>query len=120
MPSALTVSDLRCEYRRDPLGIAVPEPRLSWIVASDRRAQAQSAYRVLVASTVEQLAQERGDLWDSGRISGDQTAHVVYRGRELNSRERCCWSVRVWDAQGETSAWSAPASWEMALLSPSE
>ncbi len=30
-------TDLRCEYRDDPLGIDVSSPRLSWVVSSPRR-----------------------------------------------------------------------------------
>jgi alpha-L-rhamnosidase len=47
----MTVERLRCEYQNDPLGIDVVKPRLSWIVQSDERAQRQTAYQVLVASS---------------------------------------------------------------------
>ena len=42
--------NLRCEYRVNPLGIDVTQPRLSWIVTSAERGQKQTAYQVLVAS----------------------------------------------------------------------
>jgi len=29
---AMSVSNLRCEYRTDPLGIDVEKPRLSWVI----------------------------------------------------------------------------------------
>ena len=51
----VTVDDLRCEYRVDPLGIDVANPRLSWILESGERAQRQSAYRILVADSAEAL-----------------------------------------------------------------
>ncbi|MCJ7588782.1 MAG: hypothetical protein MUQ00_12910, partial [Candidatus Aminicenantes bacterium] len=31
-------ADLRCEHRRDPLGIDSPRPSLSWALASEARA----------------------------------------------------------------------------------
>ena len=52
VPGALTVAGLRCEYRTDPLGIDEKRPRLSWRVESRRRAQKQTAYRILVAACV--------------------------------------------------------------------
>ena len=61
---AAEVRSLRCEYRSDPWGVDPCAPRLSWIIASDRRGERQTAYQVLVASTPEMLAQDRGDLWD--------------------------------------------------------
>ena len=62
-------STLRCEYLTDPLNLDVASPRLSWkLEATDRRGVAQSAYQIVVASSPELLAQEKGDLWDSGRV----------------------------------------------------
>src|SRR6516225_7781826 len=68
----VTVERLRCEYQSDPLSIATPKPRLSWIIQSERRGERQTAYRVLVASTPEILAKDQGDLWDSGKVASDQ------------------------------------------------
>ena len=31
LQAALTPTDLRCEYLKDPLGIDLPKPRLSWV-----------------------------------------------------------------------------------------
>jgi alpha-L-rhamnosidase len=125
LPAAAAVAGvepaaLRCEYRVDPLGIDVAQPRLSWIVESAERGQRQTAYRVLVASSAEKLASGEGDLWDSGRVASDQTIHVAYAGRPLASRMACCWKVQVWDAQGRASPWSQPAAWTMGLLARSD
>ena len=51
---------------KDPLGIDMMKPRLGWLLQSDQRGQKQTAYRVLVASTVETLAKDQCDLRDSG------------------------------------------------------
>ena len=91
--AGLTPRYLRCEYLVNPLGIDVTEPRLSWIVEvadpANERAQKQTAYRVLVASSGDALAADRGDLWDSGKVDSSETAHVVYAGKALGSRARC-------------------------------
>ena len=42
------------------------------------------------------------------------------RARRLRSREGAVWQVRVWDGHGRASAWSAPGTWEMGLLSQSD
>ena len=113
---AAEVRDLRCESRQDPLGIDVLKPRLSWKIISDRRGDRQKAYRVLVASSVEALARDQGDCWDSGKISADQSLYVEYAGRLPAARQCCFWKVRVWDRDGKPTAWSAPARWAMGLL----
>lgn len=117
---ALRVQLPRCEYRVNPWGIDVLQPRLSWIIESGQRAQKQTAYRVLVATSVKQLAADTGDLWDSGRVASDDTTAIVYRGKTLTSNARCFWKVMVWDRDGKPSAWSEPAQWSMGLLSPDE
>lgn len=113
---------LRCEYLDNPLGIDVVKPRLSWTLEAmtNTRGLKQSAYRVLVASTPEKLAADRGDLWDSGKVESDQQLHITYAGQQLTSRLRCHWKVRVWDQRHEASAWSEPAMWSMGLLKSSD
>lgn len=111
--------DLRCEYRRNPLGIDAPRPRLSWILEpTDPRARGemQTAYQILVASTPEKLSRQQGDLWDSGKVQSGDTIATAYSGAPLASRARCYWKVRIWDSKGQVSAWSAVSFWTMGLL----
>ena len=119
-PGALSVSGLHCEYLPSPQGLDVAKPRLGWVVESPERGQRQTAWRVLVASSPAALAEDRGDLWDSGRVGGDATAQVVYAGRPLASRQACFWKAKAWDRDGAESDWSAPASWTLGLLAPSD
>ena len=118
--NAQTVSDLRCEYLHDPLGIDDLKPRLSWILQSDRRGTMQTACQILVASSPELLARDKGDLWDSGQVESDRSTQVEYGGAQLQSREICWWKVRVWDERGTPTPWSEPARWEMGLLKPGD
>ena len=119
-PVGISAARLRCEYLENPLGIDVSQPRLSWIVESKQRGQRQVAYQVLVASTEAGLNSDKGDLWNSGQVPSDQTLHIVYAGKFLASYQRCFWKVRVWDKDGNPSAYSEPARWDMGLLSPRE
>lgn len=108
--------DLRCEYYVDPLGVDVPQPRLFWKLASAQRGQFQTAYQILVATTPQLLAKGMGDLWDSGKVASDATAHIRYGGKPLKSSQQVFWKVRVWDKYDRASAWSKPATWTMGLL----
>lgn len=116
----LAPSELRCEYFHDPLGIEERAPRLSWTLQSARRAERQSAYRVLVASSEERIARDDGDLWDTGKIESAAMAQIEYKGKPLMSRQRCFWKVRAWNRDGEPGPWSATARWEMGLLRPED
>jgi len=122
-PASLQPVALRCEYLKNPLGIDVVQPRLSWqltAVHPEARGQRQTAYRVLVASSREQLEQNRGDLWDSGTVASDQSTHIVYTGKALASRSVCYWKVQVKDENSAASKWSEPGRWTMGLLKPAD
>ena len=110
------VANLRCEYLVNPMGIDAVEPRLSWILESEKRSCMQSAYHILVASSAETLERNRGDLWNSGKVRSDQTSQIMYKGKPLKSRMRCYWKVRIWDEHDRDTAWSKPATWTMGLL----
>ncbi len=53
---SLIVSNLTCEYRINPLGIDVLQPRLSWQLESDQRGTHQTAYRILAAASETALS----------------------------------------------------------------
>ena len=114
--SLATVGDLRCEYRVNPLGIDRPAPRLSWVLESSRRGERQTAYRVLVASSRQTLARDVGDVWDSGKVLSGESLGIRYSGKPLQSDCVYFWKVRVWDRDGEPTAWSPPAFWSTGLL----
>jgi alpha-L-rhamnosidase len=117
--SLTTISHLTCEYRTNPLGIDVLQPRLSWQMQSDRRGAHQTAYQILVAPTETGLDDNTRLLWDSGKIESDQSIHVPYRGPALASGQRVYWKVRVWDEPG-SKVESSSAWWEMGLLERSD
>ena len=119
-PNVMTVTNLRCEYQTNPLGVDVPNPRLFWKLESPMRGQRQTAYQILVASSADVLAKDKGDLWDSGKVASDETIQIPYRGQPLKSSQQVFWKVRVWDKDGKASAWSQPASWTMGVLNDAD
>lgn len=118
--NAVTVNELRCEYLDDPLGIDEPYPRLSWIMHSAKRGDAQTAYHILVASSPAILSQNEGDLWDSGTVNSSQSVQIAYAGKALASGMACYWKVQIHDKSGNASNWSPSASWTMGLLQPED
>ncbi|MHC4251595.1 MAG: family 78 glycoside hydrolase catalytic domain, partial [Planctomycetota bacterium] len=114
--AGIRAGELRCEYGRDPLGVDVARPRFSWVLESDRRAQVQSAYRILVAGSEEELRSDGGGKWDSGKVASERSVNIAYEGKALSSAEQCHWKVRVWDEDGTAGDFSAPATFEMGLL----
>ena len=107
---------LRCEYLESPIGIDELRPRLSWWLDDERPAEIQTAYHILAARRPELLADDRGDLWDSGRVESSSTCHIAYAGRALSSRQRVWWKVRAFDSDGIGGPWSRATFFEMGLL----
>jgi len=124
--SALVPAQLRCEYLENPRGLETTHPRLSWILESTGgsesapRSQTQTAYRILVASSEALLNQNKGDLWDSGKVESDESVFIPYAGKPLISGTQCFWKVRIWSHHDGVSRWSDPASWSMGLPGASE
>jgi alpha-L-rhamnosidase len=120
VPSELKPVGLKCEYLVDPLGIDEVLPRLSWTLESEVRDQIQSAYRIVVADSEEDLEAEKNLLWDSGRVESGRTIGVEYEGEALRSGSQCVWKVCVWDGTDDPSPYSRPAVFEMGLLERSD
>jgi len=116
-PMAGAPSGLRCEYLADPVGIDVPQPRLSWVLEHSARGERQTAYQVLVSLKPEAAA---GDQWDSGKVPSGQSVHVVYAGKLLTSGQSYYWKVRYWDSGDRPSPYSAAARFETGLFENAE
>jgi alpha-L-rhamnosidase len=115
----LTLVNLRCEYKTNPVGIDVLQPRLSWELVNSQRATLQTAYQIRVADSQSALAKNQL-VWDSGKQSFDVSIQVPYQGPALATGARYYWQVAVWDNHGNASGWSSPQYWEMGLLQPSD
>jgi hypothetical protein len=112
--------ELKTEHLIEPLGIETGRPRFGWLLHSAERAQLQTAYQILVATSLEKLQADIGDKWDSGRVASDNSVEVSYGGSELKSSERCFWKVRVWDKNGKVSAYGVASFFEMGLRKQSD
>ena len=121
----LIVKNLRCEYLENPMGIDVPQPRLSWTLESKDRGKSQSAYRIIVSSPPKRFSNppvklDRGDLWDSGKVKSSQTNNIVYKGKKLKSGDTCFWTVYVWDEKGSPVRLAGHSYWSMGPMEKSD
>lgn len=100
---------LRTEYLENPLGLGIARPRFYWQCEGGIK---QTAYQI-IAKVGEET------VWNSGKVESSSMTHIPYEGRELKSRERVYWSVKLWDENGVGgeigSAW-----FELGLLEHSD
>ncbi|PST82705.1 hypothetical protein C7T94_08600 [Pedobacter yulinensis] len=110
--------NLTCNYRSSPIGLDERQPRLSWNIQAAARNWHQRAYQIMVATDSAGLLSSKAVIWNSGKVQSTRNLHVKYAGSPLRSFMNCWWRVRVWDAAGKISSWSAPAYWKMGVLEP--
>ncbi len=107
---------LTCEYRENPIGIHSQNPRLAWKMTGNGRGRRQTAYQIIAAHSDAQLKEEKELCWDSKKVDSSESLGILYGGKELESRERVYWRVRIWDEEGRQSPWSAVQFFEAGLL----
>ncbi|KAF0095990.1 MAG: alpha-L-rhamnosidase [Puniceicoccaceae bacterium 5H] len=105
---------LLCELLRYPERAVITDaqPEFGWIVNDPQRGAIQSACQILVASSPAKLAEDTGDVWDSGKVATAQSINRTYGGEPLTPQTRYWWKVRTWNATGEVSAYSKPQAFE--------
>jgi alpha-L-rhamnosidase len=99
----------------NPLAIDRDTARFTWRSVDTGRAERQTAYQILVGSSVKGLASGKADWWDSGKVNSDKSASVEYTGKGLPPAMRFWWKVRVWDQTGEPGDYSKPNFFDTGL-----
>ena len=95
-PEETVPSGLMADLRQEPVGVG-KAPGFSWIMNSDKTDCTQTAYRILVSSTLDHLKDGNGDLWDSGKVISGASSNVAYRGKALEGGTGYYWKVKTWD-----------------------
>lgn len=113
---AITVTNLTCNGRTNPLGIGTNDLSFSWASVASGRGVVQSAYQIRVGTTAG-----GADVWDSGLVSMNrQTDITLPAGILLTPATRYYWQVRVRDGNAALSDWSEAAWFETGLLMVSD
>ncbi|GBU07326.1 alpha-rhamnosidase [Bacteroidales bacterium] len=109
------VANLQVELKKQPIGLDVLQPRLSWQIASSLPNVQQDAYQIMVAESISDLEKESNLKWNSGKIESSLSVLIPYEGESLESTKDYFWKVKVFTNKGE-SDW-ANSRWAMAYLS---
>ena len=111
--SSIMPERLRCEQMSEEALINTTSPRFSWTntpLDPEAKGLRQSAYRIVVASSAENLAKGKFDVWDSRKTKSDDQRLVAFGGKPLKAESKYYYQIKVWDGRGKQSPWSKPAS----------
>jgi len=79
----ITVHRLTCNFSERPLGTDSSEPLLGWQIRSSGRNIVQSAFHILVATSIEELKENKGTVWDSEKTNPEQSINGGYNHKIL-------------------------------------
>ncbi len=113
--SSFKFEKMLVEYAENPININTKHPRFSWIVSSPERNQVQSAYQLMVATSIYLLSHNHPDLWNSGKVISNETIQHEYGNNNLRSNSVYYWKVVFWDGNGHRYE-SAIEKFETAFL----
>lgn len=110
---------LRTFDKNEPIGTS-EKPYHGWYINDPDDNEIQSAYQIIVASTISDLNAGKGDIWDSGKVLSRKQNYIYTGGKTLAPATRYYWKVRTWDKDGNVSPYSATASFATGLLNNSD
>lgn len=116
----IKVEQILVENQENPMGIDTDQPQFSWKLVSEERNIKQSAYEIQVSKNKEELKSGEELIWETGKVSSNQSVYISYNGPSLETLEKYFWRVRVWDQKDNSSSWSKIKSWQMGMLNPSD
>lgn len=115
----LSVQNLKCDYRINPLGVQQTSPSLSWQLISTEKNVQQTTYQILVADDSSLLKNNISNVWNSKQTKSSSSIQVHYAGKQLQSAKKYYWKVIVTDNKGN-KAISEINYWQMGLLNPKD
>ncbi|MGH7942882.1 MAG: DUF2961 domain-containing protein [Limisphaerales bacterium] len=87
--------------------ITTPAPEFGWIYNPSFQNDAQSGYRIIVASSEASASEGIGDLWDSGIVKSSNSINVPYRGGRLLPNCNYFWRVETDNSRRHISPFSS-------------
>jgi alpha-L-rhamnosidase len=84
------------------------------------RNQFQSAYEIIVSDNLKDIQQNKGNVWQSGKVNSSQNLHIPYTGASLQPFTTYFWRVKTYDKNGIASNWSSVATFETAAFQASD
>ena len=113
--SDVSISNLRCEFLRNPIGLDNVRPRFSWEISSDGRGIKQLSYQLTIGPV------GGVETWHQSANATVGPLNIKYAGPALRSKTRYWWkvtaTVSIGDRLATSTAESEIAAFSIGLLS---
>jgi len=107
--------NLRSFDKQNPIGTN-DKPYFGWYLSDPDANEIQSAYQIIVSSSLANLKANKADIWDSKKTNSRKQNYIYVDKTTLKAATTYYWKVRCWDKDGNASAYSAPANFTTGLL----
>ena len=104
----LKATNLKVEYKSNPIGMDERSPRFSYELLGD--GSSQKMRRIIVQD------ESKKTVWDSGFVNDGSCHQIVYSGAALKPFSRYFWKVYVQDESGKTACSTEKAFFETGFL----
>lgn len=108
--------NLRSFDKQNPIGTN-NKAYFGWYLSDPDTNEIQSAYQIIVASSLTNLKANKGDVWDSQKTNSRKQNYIYIKKNALKAATTYYWKVRCWDKDGNVSPYSETASFTTGLLS---
>lgn len=109
--SDTSIKDLRVQNSVEPITIEDAHPVFSWKMASSKRGQGQSAYRISVVRD-----SDGSELWNTGKVESSKSVGIPYQGVALQAEKSYSVKLSVWDKDGDVH--EAGTKFQTGLMNP--
>lgn len=107
--------NLRSFDKQNPIGTNA-KPYFGWFLSDSDSNEIQTAYQIIVASSLANLKANKGDIWNSNKTYSGKQNYIYFENASLQANTTYFWKVRCWDKDGNVSAYSSPAQFTTGLL----
>ncbi|MES2238960.1 MAG: family 78 glycoside hydrolase catalytic domain [Bacteroidota bacterium] len=107
--------NLRSFDKQNPIGTN-DKAYFGWYLNDPDTNEIQSAYQIIVASSLANIKANKGDIWDSQKTNSRKQNYIYIEKASLQAATTYYWKVRSWDKDGNASPYSETASFTTGLL----
>lgn len=112
----VTIKDVLCEYKKNPIGIDLKEPRISWVLDAEENNVYQEAYLIDISKD----SAFQSIIWSSKWVESDESVNIPIKNLALESRMKYYYRVKVKDNKNRTSDYSTVQCFETGIVTESE